>query len=766
MTLEFSPHSDFNEIDVFAELFGDTPPPPPPAAFLTLQTLAGQPHWVAWREEARNGKPTKVPYNPNTLARAKANDPATWGTRREAEAATTQLLAADQKGGVGLQLGTPLGNGYLLLAGIDLDSCLDPLDGMLEPWAAEIVAKFETYAEISPSGTGVKLFFAHAKANADALRDLMRSADGKERHRISWSRGSHCEIGLDISNRYYAVTDRAWPGAPSDIRPVSIETLHWLTKEAGPAFIQAAQPGATAATTPKRDESGSGYAFRFLVDQALLGNDGCRALELLASDNEKAGEWARRSTQREIERTWRSAKKEAERRKPVDPEALFDDDPDADADAADPVTARLNRRHAIVAVRGRTLVTTERADGSVDFGTVRDIHNYYENDRVPAGKNKTEPASARWLRNAGRRTYPNGVTFAPGGAAAGTLNLWRGWAVEPDSSASCELFLKHVREVVCRGNADQIEYVIGWLAQMVQRPDQKPGVALVLKGAKGAGKDTMADYVARMIGRRHAPTVAESDHIVGKFNARLENALLLHVQEGSWAGDRKAEGILKYITTSDRVEIERKGIDSINLPSVLRLFISANADWVVPASPDERRWAVFNVSDARRGDDGYFRALRAEMEGEGPAALLHYLQTYDLTGFNVRKAPDTEGLLDQKLASLRNANLWWFEVLSRGELPAALDWDVSWTDQPVAVNRDTLRAQYVEWMKGRRYESDVLDDARFGRQMRVMLPEIEDTRPRVEGGGRIRRYGLPMLGACREAFDRWIGRPIAWEGVE
>lgn len=424
---------------------------------------------------------------------------------------------------------------------------------------------------------------------------------------------------------------------------------------------------------------------------------------------------------------------------------------------------RLNQRHAVVAVRGRTLITTERDDGTIDFGTPRDLHAYYENDRVDVTEKKTEAVSALWMRHGRRRTYPDGVTFAPGGCDEGTLNLWRGWAVEPDPDASCARFLDHVRRVVCRGDAGHTAYVLGWLAHMVQRPSEKPGVALVLRGGKGAGKDTVADYLARMIGKRHVPTVAESDHVTGKFNARLEAALLLHVQEGTWAGDRKAEGNLKYMVTSERIEIERKGIDSINLPSVLRLFISANAEWVVPASADERRWAVFEVSDARRGDADYFAALRAEMHGKGPAALLHYLRTYDLSGFDVRAAPETEGLRNQKLASLKNVSAWWFETLSRGELPTdGLD-EGDWGSRAESViAKDALRSSYVEWMKGRRFEGDIADDARFGRQLRSLLPGLDERRPRVSGD-RVRQYVLPPLPDCRAAFDQWIGSAAEWE---
>jgi putative DNA primase/helicase len=42
-------------------------------------------------------------------------------------------------------------------AGIDLDGCRDPRTGVLAPWAQSIVAAFGSYAEVSPSGTGVKI---------------------------------------------------------------------------------------------------------------------------------------------------------------------------------------------------------------------------------------------------------------------------------------------------------------------------------------------------------------------------------------------------------------------------------------------------------------------------------------------------------------------------------------------------------------------------------------------------------------------------------
>lgn len=755
-------------IDPFESMFGSALP--------TLASLSPLPQWVAWREVLNErGKAQKKPFDPAAPSRgAKADDPATWGTRAAAESAVARMPDTGTKRGIGLELGASAGNASLHLGGIDLDSCLDPITDELAPWAAEVIDRFASYAEVSPGGEGVKVFFTYRAADAPALTNAMRHPDtGKERFRLAWSRGTHCEIGLDVAHRYYAVTGRRWAGCPEEFRTATINDLHWIINEAGPAFLSKGRE-AIPGTSP-RDESGSGCAFREMLRLASLGHDQGAALATmravavdLPGDGGKAAEWLSRTTQREIDRTWKRAKSSADDRAPVDGQAQFEPEPDEPDDSAAPpadrVAARLNRRHAVVVIRGNAYVATENPDGSVDYGTERSLHILYRNDRVPAGKDdKLVSASEHWMQSPARRTYPGGVTFAPQGGPVGKLNTWRGWAIEPDPAGSCALILNHVREVVCSGNADHAAYVIGWLAHMIQRPEEKPGVALVLKGKKGVGKDTLAEYIARILGQRHVPTVAHSEHVTGRFNARLESALLLHVQEGSWAGDRKAEGVLKFLVTSPYIEIERKGVDTFNMPSILRLFVSSNEDWVVPASEDERRWAVFEVSNARSGDESYFNALREEMDGAGPAALLYFLRNYDLARFNVRKAPETEGLRNQKLASLRNIEAWWLEMLNRGAL-SQFDDGEAWAGAGQSIGRDGLRGQYAEWMKGRRFDGEPLGERAFGSRLRTMLPDLDDRRPWAKAGGpRSRQYVLPPLTECRAQFDAWIDCPVDWE---
>ena len=100
-----------------------------------LDAFAGEPRWVAWRNELRGDKSTKVPYAPDGR-RAKADDPATWGIRAAARTRAAKIVNG-QGGGIGIQLGDLGADTHL--CGIDLDSCIAD-DDALAPWAAEILS--------------------------------------------------------------------------------------------------------------------------------------------------------------------------------------------------------------------------------------------------------------------------------------------------------------------------------------------------------------------------------------------------------------------------------------------------------------------------------------------------------------------------------------------------------------------------------------------------------------------------------------------------
>lgn len=121
----------------------------PPLRFDKVPAALSSLHqWVLWKTELRGDKPTKVPYSVSG-GMAKSNDPETWAPFEDA----VDMYERGGYDGIGFMFRE--GGG---IVGIDLDGCRDPAKNAGEEWAKEIVTRFNTYAEISPSRTGVKLF--------------------------------------------------------------------------------------------------------------------------------------------------------------------------------------------------------------------------------------------------------------------------------------------------------------------------------------------------------------------------------------------------------------------------------------------------------------------------------------------------------------------------------------------------------------------------------------------------------------------------------
>ncbi len=104
------------------------------------------PHWLGWRWETVDGRKTKAPYMIAAMRKhAKSTDPATWASF---EAAARGIAAFD---GIGFALE---GSG---LAAIDLDHCRNAETGELTELARSEVERFQSYTEVTPSGTGLRI---------------------------------------------------------------------------------------------------------------------------------------------------------------------------------------------------------------------------------------------------------------------------------------------------------------------------------------------------------------------------------------------------------------------------------------------------------------------------------------------------------------------------------------------------------------------------------------------------------------------------------
>jgi hypothetical protein len=93
-----------------------------------------------------------VPVNPHTGKKANPTDDRTWASFSKASEAVNKYGCA----GVGFVFTRE--DPY---CGVDLDNCI--FNGEVKPWAVEIIETLESYTEVSPSGTGLKIWVEASK---------------------------------------------------------------------------------------------------------------------------------------------------------------------------------------------------------------------------------------------------------------------------------------------------------------------------------------------------------------------------------------------------------------------------------------------------------------------------------------------------------------------------------------------------------------------------------------------------------------------------
>ncbi|HEY1433473.1 MAG TPA: primase-helicase family protein [Stellaceae bacterium] len=299
-----------------------------------------------------------------------------------------------------------------------------------------------------------------------------------------------------------------------------------------------------------------------------------------------------------------------------------------------------------------------------------------------------------WLNHPKRRTYRD-VVFAPGQTKLphGVFNLFQGLAVIPArprgrGGPSWERLKHHIRYVICRDNDAWYDYLMDWLAHMLQYPAQVGETAVVLQGGEGVGKGILARYLLKIVGP-YGLHLSNAQQLHGRYNLHLQNCIFLFSDEAYYPGDKSFEGMLRAMITEERLPVEPKFQNLFETINCLHFLISSNNQWVVPMATDARRFFVLRVLDLHpRDDTDYWDPLWYELDHGGPEAMLGELLDRNISHFNVRDVPDTPEGRVQKRYSLSTVKKYWMAALEREypyrpayNVPSVRQWHPFWPTQ-------------------------------------------------------------------------------------
>lgn len=287
--------------------------------------------------------------------------------------------------------------------------------------------------------------------------------------------------------------------------------------------------------------------------------------------------------------------------------------------------------------------------------------------RSAAGKSHVR----MWLEHPARKTVlQEAVGFDPTGRNAQVIcNLWGGWPTAP-AEGKCDALLRILEHLCSREDRPRevYQWVLKWMAYVLQHPGAKMQTALLIHGPEGTGKNTVFGAYRQAFGRYGCTfTQVElesqfngwsSGKLFGIGNEVVTRAELYHQQ-----------GRLRNMITESEWMVNEK-----NLPTRLEqnhcnfVFFSNRID-IAKLDPDDRRYCViWTPGPAER--ELYLEARDELAEGGAEALHWHLLHKVDTEDFDAHTKPPTTRAKRELIGlSMDSTERFWVEwALPDGEL--------------------------------------------------------------------------------------------------
>ena len=297
--------------------------------------------------------------------------------------------------------------------------------------------------------------------------------------------------------------------------------------------------------------------------------------------------------------------------------------------------------------------------------TKADLIQNEENNRLSDG----EPFIKQWLSDPNIREYQR-VEFAPKvNLPDDVFNLFRGFANVPREGGDLSSFYEIIN-IIANNDPNVAQWIVKWLAHIVQKPYKPTQVCIVVQGDGGVGKDTFFDVVVGgILGDTHYfSTSAPEDDIFAKFNSAIENRIVVKFEEANFHTNASNKDKLKGVITKVKLKIEHKGMKPYSVDNLINVVMTTNNRGpVVMEETGDRRLVLLKASNDRKNDRVYFGELRKRLT-DNLSAFHHYLLNIDLTDFDVvEQRPLTDYYYDVKRSFIPYHAKWFQNLILRND---------------------------------------------------------------------------------------------------
>lgn len=256
-------------------------------------------------------------------------------------------------------------------------------------------------------------------------------------------------------------------------------------------------------------------------------------------------------------------------------------------------------------------------DNGVLFIKHANMSNLYSNIITTPHKGLIIPCwFYNWEKDKAMKTYYN-YNYYPNHllCSDNCKNLWKPFPilkVPLDPDANTDKITKFINTLL--GNCAR--YVLNWLAHIVQRPERKTEVCILLYGSQGCGKSTIGEYILRkIIGLDKMIITSKADKMFGRF-VNTQGKLLAVLNEASGKDTFNICDVLKDAITCSMTEQEKKGIDAVSVIDYTNYIFTTNNINSVKVPEDDRRFMPIEINEELKNNKSYFNELYADLDND------------------------------------------------------------------------------------------------------------------------------------------------------
>jgi hypothetical protein len=204
------------------------------------------------------------------------------------------------------------------------------------------------------------------------------------------------------------------------------------------------------------------------------------------------------------------------------------------------------------------------------------------------------------------------------------------------------LFEDFLKKIICANNLPLFDYLWCWIAHLIQKPNELPGVALVLQDNQDIKASLLTDTLAHLVGIDRYEHVHSPEQLQARFNSHLANKSLIIIEQDALNDDNDA--VLKAMISDNTLYLEQKGHPPTPTPNYKHIIIKTDNPCLKITN---RRFVVFPVAWMNQGDFEYFQTdgfddfqfICQQLKQGGYETLKAKLSTVDISMFNPQQLP-------------------------------------------------------------------------------------------------------------------------------